>query len=212
MNARFEQLPCPTCGDAVVCELFPLVDAARDSSLRDRLFANKLAALTCPNCGHEAPIAHDLVYLDASRRLAVRLALDEAFDPTQPDLSRIELPPLEEGVARRIVHSRNELLEKILLAEAGFDDRVIEALKASLGADNPELEDYEARFHGLGAGGTDLVFAALGGGLEKSFAVPRAAVDELTAELCAAGLVEGEGSEWIRVDGAFGAELMERLG
>jgi predicted RNA-binding Zn-ribbon protein involved in translation (DUF1610 family) len=124
-----EEISCPQCGAAVKTELWPGVDAARNPELKARVLNETMFDWGCPECGYAARFLYPFLYHDPERNFMVYLSpnggcCEEAGLET-------EFPQLH-GVAKRLVTTPEALKEKVLIFEAGLDDRAVELVKLAL--------------------------------------------------------------------------------
>lgn len=131
---------CPQCGHEQTVELFDAVNVKEDPSLRARLMENKLNAVTCPGCSFSFRVDKNLVYSDPERKLLIFWVPtaeadyargEEQFVSMLRELSGL-LPDDMHAPSVHLVFSRVELVERIFLAEAGLDERLIEYIKYTL--------------------------------------------------------------------------------
>lgn len=115
---NIQHVTCPNCGKEREFTLWSQIDAKENPELREALFKNELFSFTCPHCGEEAIISYPFLYQDG-----------DSFRIFFTNDHKVRKDLLESDITTRIVTSRNRLCEKIVIFEAGLDDRVIELLK-----------------------------------------------------------------------------------
>jgi hypothetical protein len=143
---RSETLDCPRCDTPVAFEVADSINADRRPDLRDAILEGSFQKGTCPSCGVAFRVSPDLSYLDVGRgqwvlalpyELRPRWAEVEqhardlfarGFGPAAPVSARL----ISERVSVRVVFGWSGLSEKLLCAEHGLDDAVLESLKISL--------------------------------------------------------------------------------
>lgn len=131
---------CPKCGHEQSVTLYDAIDVNAEPELRARLMENKLNAVACAACGFAFRIDKKLVYSDPAKKLLIFWVPtaeadyargEEQFVSMLRELSGV-LPDDMEAPAVHLVFSRVELVERIFLAEAGLDERLIEYIKFTL--------------------------------------------------------------------------------
>lgn len=139
-----EIINCPGCDEEIRMNVHEFVDAQTDPELKDAIINGQFFLTECPNCGQTTLAEYPLMYTDSEKKLNVYMAPD--YEPELLDQLNsldIEDAELDEETSFRLVENGGELLEKILIAEAGRDDRVIELYKAvaceNLKEEFPEL-------------------------------------------------------------------------
>lgn len=125
------EVSCPNCGTAVKTEMWAAVTAPENPEVRASLMGETLFDWKCPECGYEARLLYPCLYHDRERCFMVYMAPNGSGNEFQPvDVSE-RFPQLAQ-VTKRVVSSPAELKEKILIFEAGLDDRAVELVKFAL--------------------------------------------------------------------------------
>ena len=153
------RITCPKCQNQQDFTIWNSVNVDLDSTLKDRLLSGKLTRFTCDKCSQSTEITYPLLYHDMTRKLMVNFVTNKETT----DLSASPFGAMLKGYQLRIVTSRNQLLEKIWIAEAGLDDRAMELFKISLFAQIEAAANDELLFAGedRNANGTHLAKFAL---------------------------------------------------
>src|SRR5262245_43957526 len=124
-----ETISCPACGhpqEFLVCRT---LNATLDPQLKEQLLAGELTAFTCGRCGQRAEVSYSLLYHDMVGQFMVWLVPgDDCPEPLDSDL----FGSLGKDYRYRLVRSRKELVEKLLVFGDGLDDRVVEVCKLFL--------------------------------------------------------------------------------
>lgn len=127
-----EEISCPQCGAAVKTELWPGVDAIRNPELRTRVLSESMFDWNCPECGYAARFLYPFLYHDPERKFMIYLSLNDE-DCGNETAEEIETKfPQYSGLVKRLVSTPEALKEKILIFEAGLDDRAVELVKFAL--------------------------------------------------------------------------------
>jgi hypothetical protein len=212
-----ETVRCPECQRSHKLVVWRSINVTVDPELKDQLLAWEINVLHC-DCGAATQLLGDILYHDMKRKLLIQLVeQDENGERRLPQLPLYMWTNLAKDFEFRYVVSRHQLHEKILIAEAGLDDRLIEALKLLLPIPPLEQdESIEPLFSERRAGrlkGEDLVFVHPGprpdpkwssiGVDYYQFLVRRAT--ELRP-----GLLETTG-QWLPVDRGFGLKVLDAL-
>jgi hypothetical protein len=125
---------CPRCGAESEVTAWESINATLDPKLKDDLLNGKLWKFTCDKCEYSEDAPYSLLYHDMRRHFMVWLVPPEADGRIRLEENDIQMPEAEQmgGYHLRLVASVNDLIEKILLFDAGLDDRVIEVLKGMI--------------------------------------------------------------------------------
>ena len=145
-----EEIECPKCGHKSEFEVWKSINTMLDPEMKAAVLDRSAFKFKCSECGHEANVDYGFLYHQMEDRLMIYYVQDEqgmkdAYEMFRGDMLSDELIEMaQEGYRYRIVTSQNELLEKIIIFDDGYDDRLIEAMKifiiANLSKDNPELD------------------------------------------------------------------------
>lgn len=121
-------LTCPSCGREQEFIAWDSLNVTLDPEARGQLLRGELTRFRCAHCGWSGDVLYPLLYHDMEQRLMIYLL------PEGGDLGPIPAPPFApmQDYRFRRVRTRNELREKILLFDAGLDDRLLECLKHTL--------------------------------------------------------------------------------
>lgn len=144
------QARCPSCGQTFVAELARGLHITRLPLIRQQLLDGTFQIFTCTACQKPTVIEATVVYTDFERFEYV--AVETSGSATwQAALARHKTvfqgcfengPPIAHDMGakfkRRVVYGFRALREKLLLWDAGLDDRVVEAVKGDLIADEGE--------------------------------------------------------------------------
>lgn len=134
---------CSKCGKEAETELAASVNADRRDDLRAAIIDGSFQALDCSGCGTAVRLPAHLTYIDVDRgqwilveatdRLEQWYAVedeaaalyDTAFGASAPPVQR----QMGEDIHGRLVFGWTALREKLIAAEAGLDDGILELLK-----------------------------------------------------------------------------------
>ena len=126
-----EKFKCPGCGAEMTMDIHEFVDVKEDPTYKEAIMSGAFFLAECPACGEATLAEYPMMYMDPDRKLTVYMA--PGHDDTLLDqLNSLELPEsaVDTEAVFRVVRDGGELLEKILIADGGRDDRVIELYKA----------------------------------------------------------------------------------
>ena len=125
-----EELVCPECDLEQLFTVYDSVNVSLNSDYKERLINGELTVFTCDACGYQVEMVYPILYHDMENKLMIYIDPDG-----QLDLNGIENKQfmfgtlLDESYRYRIVSTREELVEKIFIFEAGLDDKPLEMLK-----------------------------------------------------------------------------------
>ena len=121
---------CSSCGKTYEVETVPAVNTAREPELKASVRDGSLFVKRCPHCGASNLVLYPFLYHDPDARLIAWLLPEGAqgYDEAAVQKMSAQVAELNDYAVRR-VGSVGELIEKICIADAGLDDRVIELCK-----------------------------------------------------------------------------------
>jgi len=141
------------------------INVREEPELKEKVRDGSLFLWECPVCGRTNLARYPLVYHDPDARLMVWVMPDGILPPEQMDLLERQLTAQEDaldGYTLRRVEDIGSLMEKVAVADAGLDDRVVElckyVMKMEEGNDALPVKDATLRFYRMEGADNDLVF------------------------------------------------------
>lgn len=119
------KVTCQGCGCEQDFIAWESLNVTLDRERKEELIKGDLTRFTCEKCGWSGQVDYPLLYHDMEKHLMIWLVCD-GFEP---DLSNLPFVHKMTDYRFRFVSSLNELIEKIVLFDAGFDDRLMEFFK-----------------------------------------------------------------------------------
>lgn len=118
------EVTCVHCLGAGKKQIFPIINKDNLEAKR-AIFEEDLFLYRCPHCGHYQRISYECIYYDEKLKFAILLSQDGKGLLKKQNLDLT-------GYQLRFVKEVDELKEKIIIKENGFDDRIIEIMKHNL--------------------------------------------------------------------------------
>ncbi|HJJ39540.1 MAG TPA: CpXC domain-containing protein [Methanocorpusculum sp.] len=129
MKSETKIITCPRCGTRQEFVMFPTINGA-NHDLREKFLDGSLTTLTCSQCGFSGVVEYPLVYHDIEDKFSIYFEPDT--DTRVSGLSHM-LPAHLEGEFRlRLVHTQDDLREKIYIFRDKLDDRIVELVKDAI--------------------------------------------------------------------------------
>lgn len=140
-------IQCPQCHGTFAFTTYPAIDTKDDVMWAEKVRTGDAFLGKCPHCGWETHYDYSFLYKEREKNFLMYYAANEedykkgyammtGHDP-MVDWDKIS------AWTRRVVTSRADVLEKLMILDDGLDDRIIEILKAlafvSLHQHKPEL-------------------------------------------------------------------------
>ncbi|MBX3605417.1 MAG: CpXC domain-containing protein [Piscinibacter sp.] len=191
---------CTSCGAGIEMAIVSSINADRRGDLRAAVVDDSYQRGSCPSCLAPYRVEPELTYLDAAQGLWVlvrpaRLLADwapleqvarQAFERAHGDTAPAMARELGARLRPRVVFGWAALREKLLCAQHGLDDVVLELLKLALMRTASELDigdDLELRLVGVDGPMLSLAWLqAQGDAVIERLEVPRQAFDDIAAD------------------------------
>lgn len=122
---------CSKCSAETDFVAWKSITTDTDPIFKEKVRAGELYQCICPKCGNVTIIEYDTLYSEADKDLTIYFVTSkESYENAMELLTNEEIDNEEEnsGVFR-VVRSRAAFREKLLISDAGYDDRAIEILK-----------------------------------------------------------------------------------
>jgi hypothetical protein len=215
-NSEVITIACPACTKKQQFTVWVSVNATLSPELKQKLLDRTLFTFKCEKCGETAEVNQELMYHDMERKLmflrgqeAPQETLDECFGPDGKEILA--------DYTYRLVNSMNELIEKIVIWDAGLDDRAIEVFKFLLLKDLDEEErgvNPQLFYNGLSAEAgaeAEMEFVLINDSGTLSVSVPFEETYQQYEIDIKKGLPspESEHGKWLRVDQEYAAAHFE---
>lgn len=130
MTAEILEVECPNCGQFLQIPQNEFVDVKENPEYKERIIDGSFFLHPCEDCGDMVLIEYPMMYMDPDKKLNIYMAPDHEEDLIH-QLNSLDVPPqaLDEEMVFRLVPNGLSLMEKILMWEAGRDDRALELYK-----------------------------------------------------------------------------------
>lgn len=135
---------CPKCGVKNNKDLYESINVTVDDSLRLDVLNGKIFEYRCDGCGLKATMYYPFLYHDMKKRFMIQFDPNNSYDENM--FKALENTNPMQGYTYRIVNKPYMLIDKILVLESPYDDRVIEVLKEFLKATNNSSQIRELSF------------------------------------------------------------------
>lgn len=139
MQVSSLQSICRNCGQKHEINTYPNINVGETPSLKDKVKDGSLFTWECPHCGQINLIKYQSLYHDPQGKIMVWLIPDDTVSPAEMQVIRQHLDAIKasitsdsnvlEGYSLRLVDNVGDLIEKILIHDAGLDDVVVEMCK-----------------------------------------------------------------------------------
>ena len=126
-----QQIACLKCKKKSDFEFYGSINTMLDPTLKQRVKNFDIFKFICPHCGSEQFVNYSFLYHQMEDKYMVFVSVEgDAWNQMMSILSarQKDLP----DYTMRIVRSYNDFREKLMILDAGLDDRVVEIIKSSV--------------------------------------------------------------------------------
>ena len=120
--------PCSKCGQQHKVTVYRSINTSENPELKDKVKDGSLFLWECPHCGQVNLAKYETLYHDPAARLMVWLIPAGEISETQMQAITMHKKAMG-GYTLRRVNDMGSLMEKVLIADAGLDDVVLEMCK-----------------------------------------------------------------------------------
>ena len=119
-----QEVNCPNCGSPISFTVWDSINTMIPTAISD-IISGRLFDIECEKCGFKTRIDYPILFNDMEHHVMIYYIRPEQMDETTQAASVMRMI----GSQVRIVMSQNELIEKVMIFNAGLDDRIIELVK-----------------------------------------------------------------------------------
>ena len=119
---------CSKCGQTTEITVYKGINTADNPELKEKVKNGALFLWECPHCGTVNLARYETLYHDPQKKLMLWLVPDGKISETQMQAITNHTKAMG-GYTLRLVRDMGELMEKVLIFDAGLDDVVIELCK-----------------------------------------------------------------------------------
>ncbi len=140
-QSAMQEITCPQCGKKTSFLVWDSINTAEQPEMKEKVRNDEAFRFHCPDCGASALLNYNFLYHQQEDQLLIYVSADGS-DASQMETLLSGRAAAFDGYKKRIVCSYNEFKEKLLIFDAGFDDRIVEIIKSSVW-DNVEAHHKE---------------------------------------------------------------------
>ncbi len=210
-----QQLKCPGCGQLQDMIVWNSITVSDSPDLKTDLLSGKVNIFRCPSCSQVGLMPTPLLYHDEEKHLMI------SFTPCEDPLLGLQLfdnmrqaskdsGELEkyEDYNLRFVTNYNELLEKILIFDAGYSDKAVEVLKLMILMQDPEKADQRTCMFGKSTPeGLEFMVQDKKEGQIYTSTVPKDTYELISTQLRQSG-VKFYSFDWEMVNAEYASKLL----
>lgn len=119
---------CSGCGEQHTIDIYKSVNVDADPQLKASVLDGSLFLWECPDCGRQNLASYECLYHDPNDKIMIWLL--PFGEPEGPQKDAIMRQARAMGDYKlRIVGNAGDLIEKVMISDAGLDDKCIELVK-----------------------------------------------------------------------------------
>lgn len=133
-----QKFTCPKCGQDIELELLAGMEVPYDEDYKKRVMDDSFFTMHCKHCNMVLPFAYSSSYNDLEKKFLLWLVPNMNEEDQERIASyneRLEtdnvLKLARSGYRFRVVRNSTDFREKILIFDAGLDDRIVEIMKVN---------------------------------------------------------------------------------
>ncbi len=133
-RAEMIKITCPKCQKESDFRIWDSINTQLDPELKSAVRDLSLFVFECPECGEKNSINYGFLYHQMEDNMMIHYAnseenVQELLELYTNEENEMMKMMFDSGYLIRVVRSREVLLEKLAIFDAGLDDRIIEIIK-----------------------------------------------------------------------------------
>lgn len=120
------ELVYPECNEKFNVDIFTSINVQMDKDMKNRVLSGKLFDMECAHCYSKFHIPYPVLYHDMEKKLLIQFTEEKELEPIKKILDHANVG---EDYTVRIVDNERDWIEKILISDSGYDDRIMELYK-----------------------------------------------------------------------------------
>jgi len=157
---------CHKCGGQHNVTIYKSINTALDPDIKAAVLDGSLFLWECPHCGTQNLMAYECLYHDPEAKLMIWMLPQGMSEGPEKDAIMNQVRAMGEYTLR-VVANAGDLMEKVLVFDAGLDDRCIELVKYI--AAKEEGMDGVTNLHFYRMQDDVMVFSGVKGGQMQGF-------------------------------------------
>lgn len=130
-QSAMQEITCPKCGKKTSFLVWDSINTMEDPEMKEKVRNDEAFRFHCPECGASALLNYNFLYHQQEDKVLIYVSAD-GEDASEMAQILDQRGNAFDGYWKRIVRSYNAFKEKLLILDAGFDDRIVEIIKSSV--------------------------------------------------------------------------------
>ena len=130
-QSAMQEITCPKCGKKHSFQVWDSINTLEFPEMKEKVRNDEAFRYRCPDCGATALLNYNFLYHQQEDKILIFVDADGS---SYGDMEKIlkKRGNAFDGYRKRIVLSYNDFKEKLLIFDAGLDDRIVEIIKSSI--------------------------------------------------------------------------------
>lgn len=130
-QSAMQEITCPKCGKKTSFLVWDSINTMENPEMKEKVRNDEAFRFHCLECGASALLNYNFLYHQQEDKVLIYVSADGG---DTSDMAQIldQRGNAFDGYRKRIVRSYNAFKEKLLILDAGFDDRIVEIIKSSI--------------------------------------------------------------------------------
>ena len=138
------ELVCPECNEKFNVDIFTSINVQMDKDMKNRVLSGKLFDMECAHCHSKFHIPYPVLYHDMEKKLLIQFTEEKELQPIKKILDHANVG---EDYTVRIVDNERDWIEKILISDSGYDDRIMELYKLLVLSQYEDADNVNALYY-----------------------------------------------------------------
>ena len=130
-QSAMQEITCPQCGKKSSFLVWDSINTLQNPEMKEKVRNDEAFRFHCPACGASAMLNYNFLYHQQEDKVLIFVNADGS-DCKEMESILDQRGNAFDGYKKRIVQSYNEFKEKLLILDAGLDDRIVEIIKSSI--------------------------------------------------------------------------------
>lgn len=138
-QSAMQEITCPKCGKKHPFTVWDSINTLEYPEMKEKVRNDEAFRYRCPDCGATAILNYNFLYHQQEDKVLIFVDADGSSYEEMKKVMTTRGNAFD-GYQKRIVLSYNDFKEKLLILDAGLDDRIVEIIKSSI------WDNVEARY------------------------------------------------------------------
>ena len=130
-QSQMQEITCPKCGKKQFFRVWDSINTMEDPPLKKAVRNDEAFSFHCLDCGAFAVLHYNFIYHEPAEKLFIVCNADGSDYTAMKETLTAEDNAFK-SYTKRIVLSHNAFKEKLLIFDAGFNDKIVEVMKSGI--------------------------------------------------------------------------------